>query len=182
MCAYLSVQIHRPILREPHQRHSASSCRISKCLCMLSASAFTRVSHALSTNRGLAQSGVMGGVLFYRYSSLAPTDTVLIQTRKCLLKPSTSAAPFNKPRGSMKRFGLKLLRQKTVQVSVNASLATSTALPTTSGIAWLDNSQGASATLAEFTDALSSVVAAVDLSDGRMRRSLPPRPRRIQVG
>ncbi len=67
----------------------------------------------------------------------------------------------------MKRFKLKLLRQKVVQVPVTASIATSAALPTTSGLPWLDNSRGASVTLAEFSDALSSVVHAVDLTDGR---------------
>ncbi len=69
----------------------------------------------------------------------------------------------------MKRFGLKLLRRKTIQAPLNASLATSAALPTPSGSAWLDNSQGASAALTGFSDALSSVVAAVDLSDGKRR-------------
>ncbi len=67
----------------------------------------------------------------------------------------------------MKRFKLKLMRQKVVQVPLTASVATSAALPTTSGLPWLDNSQGASVTLAEFSEALSSVVNAVDLTDGQ---------------
>ncbi len=71
----------------------------------------------------------------------------------------------------MKRIGLRLFQKKAVQNFAQTSLAASAAVPD-SGFAFVNNSQGASAALSEFTTAFSTALNDIDL-DGK------PRPKRI---
>jgi len=62
----------------------------------------------------------------------------------------------------MKRSGFRLFRKKTIQTSTTTGLAASKAVPD-SRFAFVMNSQGASAALIEFTNAISAALEHVDL-------------------
>jgi hypothetical protein len=69
---------------------------------------------------------------------------------------------------NMKKLGIGLFRKKTIQASTKTGLAASVAVPD-SGITFVNNSQGASSALIEFTNAISAAVDHMDL-DGIYRK------------